>query len=357
MSRRLPPSDHCDGTRFYNPVLPGQTGQAGASVPLAILRWRLSGSRAPWPRPIADPPPFGDPRREPDQDSVALTFLGHAGFLIRMGGRSILTDPVFSQRCSPVAWAGPKRARPPGRLLDALPPIDLVLLSHNHYDHLDLPSLRAIVARDDPAFVVPLGTGRTLAKAVSKAGTRRITELDWWETHDVGGLSITATPARHFSARTPFDRHRALWSGFLLSGGPMPVLFAGDSGDGPHWRQIHDRLGAPGLALLPIGAYAPRFLMGAIHMTPEEAVAAHLTLQAERSIGMHFGTFQLTDEQIDEPVRRLAEASRRAGLDPGAFITLGSGDVCTVRRGTRRRAPGSSADAASMRAPTHQESR
>jgi L-ascorbate metabolism protein UlaG (beta-lactamase superfamily) len=228
-----------------------------------------------------------------------------------------------------------------------------VLLSHNHYDHLDLPSLRAIVARDDPAFVVPLGTGRTLAKV----GTRRITELDWWESHDVGGLSITATPARHFSARTPFDRNRALWSGFLLSGGPMPVLFAGDSGDGPHWRQIRDRLGAPGLALLPIGAYAPRFLMGAIHMTPEEAVAAHLALRAERSIGMHFGTFQLTDEQIDEPVRRLAEAVRQAGLDPGAFITLGSGDVHTVRRGTRRRAPGSPADVASTRAPTHQESR
>lgn len=353
MSARLPLSDHYDGTRFHNPILPGQASRAGASGPLAILRWRLSGSRALWPRPIVDPPPFGDPRRTPDEDAVALTFLGHAGFLIRMAGRTILTDPVFSERCSPVAWAGPRRARPPGRFLDALPPIDLVLLSHNHYDHLDLPSLRAIVARDDPAFVVPLATGRT----ASKAGTRRVTELDWWETHDFGGLSITATPARHFSARTPLDRNRALWSGFMLAGGPMPVLFAGDSGDGPHWLQIEDRLGAPGIALLPIGAYEPRFLMGAIHMTPEEAVAAHLALRAERSIGMHFGTFQLTDEQIDEPVRRLAEASRRAGLDPGAFITLGSGDVCMVRRGTRRCAPGSPADVAPTHAPTHQESR
>ena len=330
----FPISDHCDGTLFHNPALGLALGPAAAPAPrrpsagsglLPILRWRLGGTRSPWPSAIVDPPPEGDPRAEPPADGASLTFLGHASFLLRLPGLAILTDPVFSERCSPVSWAGPKRARPPGRRLDALPPIDLVLVSHNHYDHLDLPSLSAIVARDAPAFVTPLGNARLLAGA----GATRITELDWWQSHRAGQVTVTATPARHFSARTPFDGNRALWSGFLVEQAPMRVLFAGDSGDGPHWPEIGRRLGAPDLALLPIGAYDPPRLMAAVHMNPEEAVAAHLSLGAHRSVGMHFGTFQLTDEPIDEPERRLAASCRDRGLPPGAFVTLGCGDTRT----------------------------
>ncbi len=312
----FPVSDHCDGTLFHNPALGPAIGPApqrpsGASGLLPILRWRLGSTRSPWPSGIVDPPPEGDPRAEPPADGASLTFLGHASFLIRLPGLTIVTDPVFSERCSPVSWAGPKRARPPGRRLDALPPIDLVLVSHNHYDHLDLPSLSAIVARDAPAFVTPLGNAGLLAGA----GATRITELDWWQSHRVGWATVTATPARHFSARTPFDGNRALWSGFLVEQAPMRVLFAGDSGDGPHWGEIQARLGAPDLALLPIGAYDPPGLMAAVHMNPEEAVTAFLELNAKTLIPMHYGTFRLSYEPLDEPPARLLARARQAGVE------------------------------------------
>lgn len=327
----FPVSDHCDGTRFHNPANPADASppQSARSL-LPILRWRLGGTRSPWPDRVIDPPPTGNPLDSPPDGMIGLTFIGHASFLLRMGGLTILTDPIFSERCSPVSWAGPKRARAPGRRLDELPPIDLVLVSHNHYDHLDLPSLRAIVARDRPAFVTPLGNRRLLLES----GAALITELDWWQSHRIGDTTITATPARHFSARTPFDARMALWSGFMIEQPGARVLFAGDSGDGPHWSTIGDRLGAPDLALLPIGAYDPRTLMAAVHMNPEEAVGAHRSLGAHRSVGMHFGTFQLTDEAIDEPPMRLAAELARTGLAADAFTTLGAGDTCLIAPGS-----------------------
>ena len=326
----FPPSDHCDGHRFHNPpTVAGDADPPAAAQPtgrlLSILRWRLGGTRSPWPHGIVDPAPPGDPMAPPPAGAVALTFIGHASFLIRLGGLTVLADPIFSRRCSPVGWAGPERARPPGRTLAQLPPIDLVLVSHNHYDHLDLPSLRAIVARDRPRIVTPLGNGTLLAQAGADAAA--ITELDWWDGATVGDARVTATPARHFSARTPWDGNRALWSGFMIDGPAGRVLFAGDSGDGPHWPAIAARLGAPDLALLPIGAYDPRRLMRRVHMDPEEAVGAHVALGARRSVGMHHGTFQLTDEPIDEPPARLAAELRRRGLGAGAFVTLGHGET------------------------------
>ena len=325
MSRlQFPVSGHCDGTHFHNPAIPGDAPPADAARPLlAILRWRLGGTRAQWPSRIVDPPPAGDPRDAPPPGGIALTFIGHSSFLLRFGGLTILTDPIFSQRCSPVQWLGPKRARPPGRQLDELPRIDLVLVSHNHYDHLDLPSLREVVRRDNPAFVTPLGNGRLLRTA----GASSIVELDWWQQHTTRDAVVTATPARHFSSRTPFDAAEALWSGFMIEHQGMGVLFAGDSGDGPHWSEIRERLGRPNLALLPIGAYDPRSLMAAVHMDPEEAVSAHQALQARRSVGMHFGTFQLTDEPIDEPPQRLRRALDARGLDREAFTTMGFGET------------------------------
>jgi len=271
-----PPSDHCDGRRFFNPG----NGAAPRGL-MEAMRWRLRGERAAWPRHMLNPP-FAPPPDRVAAGSVAISFINHATFLVRLPGAVVLTDPIFSRRCSPVQWAGPQRARPPGLALSALPRPDVVVISHNHYDHMDLPSLRALHRRFAPRFVTTLGNARTLAKAGVTA-----TELDWWQAIEVGDLRITATPARHFAARTPFDRNQSLWGGFMLGAGGGQVLFAGDSGAGPHWREVRVRLGAPDVALLPIGAYEPRWFMAPVHMNPDEAVQAHLHLGARRSVGMH----------------------------------------------------------------------
>jgi L-ascorbate metabolism protein UlaG (beta-lactamase superfamily) len=315
MNQQFPLSDHYDGRHFFNP---GPTRPSRGL--LQVLRWRLRGQqRATWPEHVANPV-FPPPPRTPEPHCAAITFINHASFLIRLPGAVILTDPIFSERCSPVSWAGPKRARPPGIALADLPRPDVVLLSHNHYDHMDFPTLRALQARFAPQFVTTLGNARTLAKLGITA-----TELDWWQDTTAGRLHITATPARHFAARTPFDRNRTLWAGFMLDTGTGKILFAGDSGAGSHWADIRTRLGAPDVALLPIGAYEPRWFMAAVHMNPAEAMDAHLALGARQSIGMHFGTFQLTDEAIDAPLIALDAARRATGVD--TFTTLGFGET------------------------------
>jgi L-ascorbate metabolism protein UlaG (beta-lactamase superfamily) len=329
---RYPISDHYNGEVFFNqpstaprtvgPLPPAARRRRGGLI--AMIRWQLSGERKPWPPQPPDPKPTGDPHAPPPPGSAAVTFIGHSTFLIRVAGITILTDPVFSERCSPVSWAGPKRARPPGRAFADLPKIDLLLVSHNHYDHMDLPSLRALRRRDDPQVVTPLGNAVHLAKA----GLGQVRELDWWQSTTLPrDIRITATPARHFSARTLRDRNHSLWSGFMLEAAGHRLFFAGDSGAGQHWAEIGRRLGAPDLAFLPIGAYEPRAIMAPVHMNPAEAVAAHRALGAVRSIGMHFGTFQLTDEPIDAPPAAMAAARAEAGLTPDAFVTLGFGET------------------------------
>ena len=309
-------SDHFDGQYFRNPGEPD-----GARGLRELLRWRLNGRRAAWPRRLGNGR-FPPPPTSVLPGTVAVTFVNHATMLITLPGAVVLTDPIFSERCSPVAWAGPKRVRPPGVALAELPRPDVVLLSHNHYDHMDLPSLRAIQRRHSPRFVTTLGNARGLARIGIHAA-----ELDWWHTTEVGALRITATPARHFSARTPFDRNRTLWAGFMLHAAGARVLFAGDSGAGPHWHDIRARLGAPDVALLPIGAYEPRWFMAPMHMNPADAVQAHLALGARQSVGMHFGTFQLTDEAIDAPLHDLAAARTAVGLADAAFVTHGFGET------------------------------
>jgi L-ascorbate metabolism protein UlaG (beta-lactamase superfamily) len=328
---RDPVSDHYNGEIFFNP--PDMAPATAAPPPpanrrrgglIAMLRWQLSGDRKPWPPQPPDPKPKGDPKAPPPPGSAAVTFIGHSSFLIRVGGLTILTDPVFSERCSPVSWAGPKRARPPGRAFADLPKVDLLLVSHNHYDHMDLPSLRMIRRRDNPQAVTPLGNAVHLAKA----GLGRVHELDWWQSTTLpDGTRVTATPARHFSSRTLRDRNHSLWSGFLLEIAGRRLFFAGDSGAGRHWAEIGQRLGAPDLALLPIGAYEPRSIMAPVHMNPAEAVAAHQALGAAQSVGMHFGTFQLTDEPIDAPPAFMAAARAAAGLAETAFVALGFGET------------------------------
>ena len=261
----------------------------------------LLAPRARWPSRVPV-----EPRRPPHigPDDVVVTFVGHATFLIQVGPTNLLIDPVYAERASPVSFAGPRRVRAPGVRFDELPNISVVLLSHNHYDHCDLRTLRALDRRFQLRVVAPIGNSRLLRSA----GIRHVEEIDWWETADSAPLPITLTPAQHFSSRGIFDRNRALWGGFLIEAAGRRILFAGDSGYGPHFREIAVRLGPIDLALLPIGAYEPRWFMKDIHMNPAEAVQAHLDLAARQSLAMHFGTFQLTPEGIDEPVRELAKA-------------------------------------------------
>jgi L-ascorbate metabolism protein UlaG (beta-lactamase superfamily) len=316
MKERFALSDHYDGQRFFNP---GSHHRGRGLV--QVLRWQMKRDRAVWPRQVTNGA-FAPPPDTVAAGTVAVTFVNHATFLIRLPGIVVLTDPIFSRRCSPLSWAGPTRARPPGIALVDLPRPDVILLSHNHYDHMDLPSLRALQRRHAAPVVTMLGNAATLVRLGIDAR-----ELDWWDEVRLGAIRITATPARHFAARTPFDRNRTLWGGFMIEEAGCRILFAGDSGAGPHWRQIAGRLGPPDVALLPIGAYEPRWFMAPVHMNPADAVEAHLALGARHSIGMHFGTFQLTDEAIDAPLHALAAAREAASLDAAAFTTLGCGET------------------------------
>lgn len=308
-------SDHFDGERFFNPHAPrGKTREE-------LRRWRRTRRKQPWPRHVDDPP-FPPPRRA-RSDRIAATFIGHSTFLVQIGGVAVLFDPIWSQRCSPVAFAGPRRARRPGQSLDALPAVDLLLVSHNHYDHMDLPTLRRVRRRWAPRTATGLANARHLAKA----GISDAVELDWWQSTDLAGVRVTYVPAQHFSARTLRDRNRSLWGGFVVEAAGATVYFAGDSGYCPHFAEIGQLFPRIDLALLPIGAYEPRWFMRQQHVNPEEAVRAHQDLRPRRSLGMHFGTFQLTDEGIDAPVRALRQARAQAGIPEADFDVLRFGET------------------------------
>lgn len=315
MNRR---SDHFDGRRFFNPS--GANGQPVWRVPRLLLT-----PRTRWPSRV-----MVEPRRPPaaGPDEVVVTFIGHATFLIQVGPTSLLIDPVYAERASPVSFAGPRRVRAPGVRFDDLPTVALVLVSHNHYDHCDVGTLRALERRFQPQFVTPLGNGPLFRSA----GLRPVEEIDWWQRASAASLAITLTPAQHFAARNMFDRNRALWGGFLIEALGRRILFAGDSGYGPHFREIGARLGPIDLALLPIGAYEPRWFMKDIHMNPAEAVQAHVDLAARRSLAMHFGTFQLTPEGIDEPVRGLTTALGDRGVPAERFRPADVGESVSLPR-------------------------
>jgi N-acyl-phosphatidylethanolamine-hydrolysing phospholipase D len=255
-------------------------------------------------------------------DHLVLTWVGHATFLIQIGGQNVLTDPMWSDRASPVPFAGPRRWTPPGIPFDELPPVDVVLISHNHYDHLDDRTVRQLAGHhSDARWLAPLG----LARFLRRRGVRDVLELDWWEETRLGDLAIGCTPAQHFSARGMGDRNRTLWCGWSVGAPARQVFFAGDSGYHPALQTIGDRFGPFHVALLPIGAYEPRWFMRPVHMNPEEAVQAFQDLQRSRPpipgrpvvmVGMHWGTFKLTDEPMAEPPVRARRAWEAAGLDP-----------------------------------------
>jgi L-ascorbate metabolism protein UlaG (beta-lactamase superfamily) len=235
---------------------------------------------------------------------------------------------MYSQRAGPLNILGPQRVRQPAVPFDELPPIAVVLLSHNHYDHCDRRTLAKLAKRFNPTVVTPLGNGGL----VRSAGIRRVEELDWWQDAKTTPMPIALTPARHFSARTPLDRNRALWGGFMIAAGSARIFFAGDTAYGPFFRDVRQRFGPIDLALLPIGAYEPRWFMQAVHMNPAEAVQAHLDLDPSESVGMHFGTFQLTTEGIDDPVRGLEDACRAKSVPPSRFRILPFGESVRIEK-------------------------
>ena len=286
-----------------------------------MLRWTvvdsIAGRRQRAPRRAAVPFVANDGRRLREERGLeAATWIGHATFLVQTGGLRILTDPIFAPRLATVT-----RNVPPGVAPEALPEIDVVLISHNHRDHLDLPSLRGL--RGQPVHLVPLGVGATLRRA----GLDRIDELGWWESRDVGGVQLTFVPAHHWSRRGLADQNATLWGGWGIRSDRHTAYFAGDTGYFPGFVEIGERLGAIDAALLPIGAYEPRWFMRAQHMDPDEAGQAMLDLGARRMFAMHWGTYKLTDEPLDEPPRRLEAWRTRAGVDSARVVVPAIGQT------------------------------
>lgn len=259
-------------------------------------------------------------RPRADTGHAAATWIGHSTVLLQMAGMNVLTDPVFSERAFPVQWMGPRRVMDPAIAIDALPPIDVVLVSHNHYDHLDRSATERLArAYPDATWVVPLVLGRTLRGW----GVRNVIELDWWAQARISSLKVVATPARHMSARGPFDRAATLWCGFAVESEGTRVFFAGDTGYHPDFMEVGRRCGPFDLVMLPIGAYEPRWMMERVHANPEEAVAIYEDLvrghpgsALPTMLPIHWGTFPLTLEAMDEPPRRLRARWVDCRLDP-----------------------------------------
>ena len=318
-----PRSDHFDGQRFFNP---SGTSPKGLRE---LLRWQLATPSAKWPKQF--PSPFKDrPPSSVEAGRVRIAFIGHASYLLQAGDYSILIDPVFSHRASPVQFAGPKRVNPPGIDFDALPRIDAVIVTHNHFDHMDMPTLTKLTTRDRPRFITPLGNDTLLRKGL---GTVAINAVDW---HDrvplTDQITIDAVPTQHWSARGLGDRMHALWASFVITMGGCVVYAVGDSGfgDGEIFRKVRANYPNIDVALLPIGAYEPRWFMRDQHMNPSDAVQALELCGARRAVGHHWGTFQLTNEAIDAPRQALAAALAERGIAADTFVAAHPGLVIEV---------------------------
>ncbi len=310
-----PKSDHFDGERFFNQPPIERMGFGD------FLAWQLDKEPGPW-RDWVDAEPGPKPPERVGRGELRVTFVNHATTLVQVDGLNILTDPIWSERASPVSFAGPRRVRPPGLRFEDLPPIDVVLLSHNHYDHMDVPTLQALARAHRPRLFAGLGNSSFLACEDLTA-----TDLDWWQSVALTDeVTLTSVPTRHFSNRGLTDQDENLWTGYVISGPAGRVYFAGDTGYGPHFRAVRERLGPPRLAILPIGAYEPRWFMREVHVAPDEAVQAHLDLGAGTSLGMHFGTFRLADDGELEPPEELAAALRARGIPGQRFWVLGFGE-------------------------------
>ncbi len=312
-----PATDHFDGKKF------GDADEGKARNLYDIIKWGLSGKKGEWEKL----PHIKDENRPASgiaDDNIAVTFVNHSTFLIQMDGLNILTDPIWSERASPYSWIGPKRMRPPGIRFEDLPEIDLVLISHNHYDHLDLPTVLLLKDTFDPVFITPLG----VAQFLSQHNISVTVDLDWWDEHEINErFSINAVPARHFSGRGVFDRDKTLWCGYVIHNRSHTIYFAGDTAYGDFFSEICNRFSRIDLALIPIGTYKPRWFMQPIHTDPSEAVQIHKDVNARQSIGTHFGTFPLADEGMDEPLEDLIKAREKYEIPTTDFTTLKEGNT------------------------------
>ncbi len=319
-----PVSDHFDGTYFFNP-----NGEEPNSF-FELMRWQLGGGRAAWPLDWPSPFPFAVPEPRVDGNRLVVTMVGHAALLIQTAGLNILTDPVWSDRASPFTFAGPKRANPPGIKLADLPKIDVVLVTHNHYDHLDLATLKTLAERDGCRIVTPLGNDRIIAPV---AGEALVTTMDWGGDLAVAdGVTLHCEPCHHWSARGLGDRRMALWSAFLIETPGGKIYHIGDTGfhQGINYRAVREKHGAIRLANLPFGAYEPRWFMRPQHQNPDEAVQGMVASGAAYVAGHHWGTFRLTNEGVDEPLTALETALDTAGIARERFRALRPGEVFEV---------------------------
>lgn len=321
-----PKSDHFNGTRFFNPdgIPPGTLRD--------LVRWKWGGQDKPSRWPKAYPSRFSGhrPVERVDGSGLRVTMIGHASLLIQTHGLNILTDPVWSQRVSPFSFAGPKRHNAPGVAFDDLPPVDLILVTHNHYDHLDLATLKRLEARHHAPIITPLGNDTIIHRAGLKSD---IMATDWGDTTLFrDGITIHTEPCHHWSARGTRDRRMALWAAFVIETPSGKIYHIGDTGfhDGINYRAAAARHGGFRLGILPIGAYEPRWFMKGQHQNPEEAVEGMRLAGARHAIGHHWGTFQLTNEAVEDPLEALDVALRAAGVEAERFRALRPGEAVDV---------------------------
>ena len=321
-------SDHFNGIRYFNPnappILSPPSGPAAKRGPTWwVWNWILRTDWPEWPKRtdfLPGPPPLA---RAPE-GSLYITPVGHATFLIQLDGVNILTDPMWSERCSPISWVGPKRYSEPGIRFEDLPPVDVVLVSHNHYDHFDIPTLKDLAKRGTSRAIVPLGN----LELMRSTGIATVDDLDWWQSVPLSSkVTITLVPAQHFSSRTLWDRDRTLWGGFVISGPSGNVYYAGDTGYGPHFREIARHFSPIRVALLPIAPFRPpqaeesnREYRPVLHMGPAEAVKAHIDLGTSFSIAAHYQVFRLGIEGFDDAVNVLVASLKEHNLKPDAFV-------------------------------------
>tara|TARA_Y100001972_G_C7664315_1_gene335513 strand:- start:129 stop:1163 length:1035 start_codon:yes stop_codon:yes gene_type:complete len=304
---RGPVSDHFDGSKFINP------GNVSAKGFPDLIKFLVGRDQGPWTKNYETF--VGKKPKAPEKGQVKITFVNHSTFLIQWEKYNILTDPVWSDRCSPFNFVGPQRMRPPGLRFEDLPQIDLVLLSHNHYDHLDISTVIRLEKAFQPTFVVPLGVSDYL----KKNDIENTVELDWWEKTNQKPV-ITAVPAQHFSGRGFYDRDKSLWCGYVIEFQNKKIYFAGDSGYGSFFKDIGKKFGPMDISMIPIGAYLPAWFMSPIHVSPQESIKIHKDVKSKQSIAMHFGTFPLADDGMGRAEKDLMATLKKTRTSQENFL-------------------------------------
>lgn len=311
-----PTTDHFNGKTFVNP------GGVKQQSLWAVFKWMFTRQRSPWKRPIDDKP--GLKPVDQVKSGITVTFINHSTFLIQTAGLNILTDPVWSERVSPFSWSGPKRQRRPGIKFEDLPKIDIILLSHNHYDHLDLPTLKSLSRIHNPRIVTSLG----ISAYLKRHGMQNSVDMDWWDELALDEIvRVQSVPAQHFSARGTVDRNKTLWCGFVIKQKTGNIYFAGDTAyNSKTFKEIGQRCSPIALSLIPIGAYQPIWFMSPVHCSPAEAVKIHQEVQSKKSIATHFGTFMLGDESPQDAVRDLKSALTSEKISEDDFVVMKEGE-------------------------------